>query len=67
MQSDYKTSFENMACVFLYRELYSLIPSTRRHYSRSGSRIFICQKKGRICLPLPETLAVNKKKKQQPA
>ena len=45
MQSDYKTSFENMACVFLYRELYSLIPSTRRHYSRSGSRIFICEKK----------------------
>ena len=33
-------------CMFFFTaELYSLIPSTRCHYYRSGSRIFICEKK----------------------
>ena len=45
MQSGYKTSFENIASVLFTAELYSLIPTTRRHHSRSGSRIFICEKK----------------------
>ena len=45
MQSGYKTTFENIASVLFTAELYSLIPTTRRHHSRSGSRIFICEKK----------------------
>ena len=48
MQSGYKMSFENIVRVFFTAEFYSLIPTTRRHHSRSGSRIFICEKKGRI-------------------
>lgn len=45
MQSGYNTTFENIASVLFTAELYSLIPTTRRHHSRSGSRIFICEKK----------------------
>ena len=45
MQSGYKTTFENIASVLFTAELYSLIPTTRRHHSRCGSRIFICEKK----------------------
>ena len=63
MQSGYKTSFENIASVLFTAELYSLIPTTRRHHSRSGSRIFICEKKGRVSFSLTEILVVNKKKK----
>ena len=64
MQSGYKTTFENIASVLFTAELYSLIPTTRRHHSRSGSRIFICEKKGRVSFSLTEILVVNKKKKQ---
>ena len=64
MQSGYKTTFENIASVLFTAELYSLIPITRRHHSRSGSRIFICEKKGRVSFSLTEILVVNKKKKQ---
>ena len=68
MQSGYKKSFENMARVFLYRELYSLIPSTRCDYSRSASRIFICEKKERyVFLYQKQLQSTRKKKKKRPA
>ena len=63
-QSGYKTLFENIAlcslplnCIFLFLQLDS-------HHSRSGSRKFICKKKGRISLSLTETLAFKKKEYQ---
>lgn len=68
MQSGYKKSFENMARVFLYRELYSLIPSTRCDYSRSGSRIFICENKERyVFLHQKQLQSTRKKKNGQPS
>ena len=51
-----------MERVFLYRELYSLIPSTRRHYSRSRSRIFICEKKEEYVLFYQKQLQSTRKK-----
>ena len=61
MQSGYKMSFENIVRVFFTAEFYSLIPTTRRHHSRSGSRIFIFEKKGTINFSSTNTLRSTKK------